>query len=133
MKSSRQRFAEFREKIRTGVLDPVRYGDPSVKREEKPEDGMRAGPGSARKHVFKRKKNQLIAEYRVMLRGYGKAMGSLFFAITMSTLVTMLTPIVLKLLIDYVAAGRALSEVPWLARSFLGAWVPQTAWGGLKA
>ena len=33
MKSSKSRFAEFREKLRKGLLDPERLSDPNQKRE----------------------------------------------------------------------------------------------------
>ena len=133
MKSSRQRFREFRGKIRKKLLDPVRYSDPTVKRPDTPDIGGRhwGGGGNARAHVFKRQKKQLVGEYRMMLRGYARPMAALFFALTGTTLVTMLTPIVLKLLIDYVAKHRGLDEVP--ALKVFGALVPTTAWGSLAA
>jgi ATP-binding cassette subfamily B protein/subfamily B ATP-binding cassette protein MsbA len=133
MKSSRKRFEEFREKIRKGLLDPVRYSDPSVKREEKVDDGGRHPSANAAKHVFKRKKKQLLLQYRVLLRGYGKPMVTLFTALTISTFAVMLTPIVLKLLIDYIAKGKALSTVPGWNRTFLAPYLPTTAWGSLEA
>ncbi|MGN6368271.1 MAG: ABC transporter ATP-binding protein [Phycisphaerae bacterium] len=131
MKSSRQRFAEFREKIRKGLLDPQRYADPSVKREPVADPGGKHGSGGGGAHIFKRKKTQLIGEYRLMLRGYGKPMASLFLSITGSTLATMAVPVVLKLLIDDVAVGKGLSSVPFLAplRNLL----PTDAWGSLAA
>jgi ATP-binding cassette, subfamily B, bacterial len=125
MKSSRQRFAEFRDKIRKGLLDPTRYSDPSVKLDLPATGGKHAAsPGG--KHVFKRKRKQLFAEYRVMLRGYAKPMISLFAAITGSTLASMAIPLVLKYLADYIAVHKSLSDIPVLAHSFLHNFLPTT-------
>jgi len=124
---------EFREKIRKGLLDPMRYADPSVKRDESADAWQHRGRwgGPATKHVFKYKKKRLVGEYRVMLRGYGKPMAALFLVFTLSTFATMTTPVILKLLIDYVAKGKGLAEAPQFA-----AWkeyLPDTAWGSLAA
>ncbi len=84
MKSSRQRFAEFREKIRKGLLDPQRYSDPNQKSHIPMGGGAgghHAGPAPG-KHVFKRKKKQLFSEYREMLTGVCKANVVAFGAIT---------------------------------------------------
>jgi ATP-binding cassette subfamily B protein/subfamily B ATP-binding cassette protein MsbA len=127
MKSSRHRFAEFRDKIRKGLLDPTRYADPK-KLEDLPvaTGGGRHAVPAAGKHVFKRKKKQLFSEYRVMLRGYAKPMFSLFFAITCGTLASMAIPLVLKILVDYIAQYKGLSDIPVLAHSFLHAVLPTT-------
>ena len=128
MKSSRQRFADFRLKIRKGLLEPHRYADPNSKRELPPDPGGKHGSGGP-VHKFKKKKTQLVAEYRVMLKGYARPMLALFACITGSTLATMMMPYVLKLLIDYAATGKGLNKVPLLQpfRSIL----PADAWGSL--
>src|SRR5256885_5577250 len=46
--------------------------------------GRGATGGVPTKHTFKRQKKQLFAEYRAMLRGYGRPMFLLFTAITRS-------------------------------------------------
>lgn len=108
MKSSRQRFKEFREKIRKGLLEPSRYRDPNDKR-ELPMGGRHGGP-PAEKHVFKRRKKQLFSEYRIMLKGYYTPLLIMMFLIVISTLLSMLTPISLKYLIDYVAVGKSFRQ-----------------------
>jgi ATP-binding cassette subfamily B protein len=125
MKSSRQRFAEFRDKIRKGLLDPTRYSDPSVKLDLPATGGKHASPPGG-KHVFKRKRKQLFTEYRVMLRGYARPMLFLFAAITGSTLASMAIPLVLKILVDYIAVHKSLADIPVLAHSFFRTILPTT-------
>ncbi|HVS73012.1 MAG TPA: ABC transporter ATP-binding protein [Phycisphaerae bacterium] len=131
MKSSRQRFAEFREKLRKGLLDPVRFADPNAKPVDVVAMGGKHASPPGGKHVFKRKKKQLLAEYREMLRGYFWPVASLFILITASTLLTMGMPVVLQLLIDYVATKRGLSKVPWLAHAPGASIWPTDPWKSL--
>jgi ATP-binding cassette subfamily B protein/subfamily B ATP-binding cassette protein MsbA len=135
MKSSRQRFAEFREKLRKGLLDPTRYADPGQKRDgEVNAGGHHAGKysGPIGKYEFKRKKKQLLAEYKVMLQGYYRPVAMLLLVALVTSLLTLVMPVSLKLLLDYVAKGiplhdaRAADWVPWL-RPVL----PRTAYGSL--
>ncbi len=131
MKSSRQRFAEFRDKLRKRELDPVRFADPNAKPVDVVAMGGRHATAPGGKHVFKRKRKQLLTEYRIMLRGYMWPVASLFILITASTLLTMGMPVVLELLIDYPAAKRGLSDVTWLHRLPLGGMLPSDPWKSL--
>jgi ATP-binding cassette subfamily B protein/subfamily B ATP-binding cassette protein MsbA len=131
MKSSRQRFGEFREKLRKGVLDPVRFADPDAKPVDVVAMGGRHAAPPGGKHTFKRKKKQLFAEYRMMLRGYLWPVTSMFLLITATTLLTMGMPLVLQLLIDYPANKRGLSEVPWLQHLPFRNLAPSDPWKSL--
>jgi ATP-binding cassette subfamily B protein/subfamily B ATP-binding cassette protein MsbA len=140
MKSSRRRFAEFREKIRKGLLDPIRFGDPNQKREPDPSPGghhagrpmgggLGAG-GAAGKHEFKYQKKRLFAEYRVMLKGYYRPVAALMLFTLCGSILTLVMPVSLKLLLDYVARGISLKEAvdqPWLRN-----WVPGSAVASLN-
>lgn len=110
MKSSRRRFAEFRDKVRAGLLDPQRYGDPSRKQEDKPYTGGRRGEGSVGKHVFLRPKKQLLGEYRIMLKGYYGPVSMLLLYAVIGAFLAPVTPVILRFLADDIAQRRSLRE-----------------------
>src|SRR4051794_1024753 len=100
-KSSRNRFAEFRQKLRSGQLDPDRLSDPSKKGDAPVNTGGHhagghgggggrwgGGAGSgAGSYKIKHAKKKLFAEYRVMLKGYyGPVAGLLTLAFVGSLL-----------------------------------------------
>ncbi len=126
MKSSRHRFADFRQKIRQGVLDPERYRDPNDHRDIPLPTGGRHGGGPALKHHFKRRRKQLLAEYRVMLRGY---YGPVALLLTLSLIAGLLAPVMpfaLKIVVDDIRPGHSLRTstiLQWLPR----AWLPADA------
>src|SRR5512144_2838552 len=93
MKSSRQRFAEFKDKVKKGLLTKDRLGEsprptdanagghhgpgrasPAAAPGRGPGGGMGMGMGGGgsgpANYQLKRAKKQLLSEYRVMLRGY---------------------------------------------------------------
>lgn len=112
MKSSRQRFAEFREKMRKGLLDPTRFADPTQKR-DLPDAGAAGGhhvkyTGPIGKYEFKHNKKKLFGEYRVMLKGYYRPVASLLLLALIASLLTFIMPVSLKVLLDDIApAGGA--------------------------
>lgn len=110
MKSSRQRFTEFRDKIRNGLLEPIRYRDPKDTRDIPSHGGRHGGPPEAGggKHVFKHKKRQLFAEYRIMLQGYYGPLVGLLLLTVLGTVLALSTPVALRYLIDYVGMGKSL-------------------------
>lgn len=116
MKSSRQRFQEFREKIRKGLLEPERYRDPNDKREI-PSGGRggwgrhhHGGDGPGGKYEFKRKKKQLLSEYHIMLKGYYGPLLVLMSLIVIGTILALITPLTLKYLIDYICKNKSLAQ-----------------------
>jgi ATP-binding cassette, subfamily B, bacterial len=148
MKSSKTRFAEFRDKLRKGLLDPERLGDPSQKR-----DGPAHGPGhgggggggrwgggmhggggggggGGGNYKIKHEKKKLLSEYRVMLKGYYGPVAGLLTLAFVGSLLSFVMPASLKLLLDYVAKGKSLQDVPWFhdVRTAL----PATAYGSLE-
>jgi ATP-binding cassette, subfamily B, bacterial len=151
MKSSKSRFAEFREKLRQGLLEPERLGDPSQKREPpnnagghhatggggggggrwggggRGMPGMRGGGAGSYKIKHPRKK--LLTEYRVMLQGYYGPVSVLLVLALLGSLLSFVMPASLKLLLDYVAKGKALQQVPQFER-FRDA-LPATAYDSL--
>ena len=141
MKSSRKRFAEFRDKLRQGQLDPDRLADPSQKRDVPVNFGGRHGGGGGGRwggmgggagggnYKIKHAKKKLFAEYRVMLRGYYGPVAGLLTLAFIGSMLSFVMPASLKLLLDYVAKGKSLREVPWFAgvRDAL----PPTAYGSL--
>jgi ATP-binding cassette subfamily B protein/subfamily B ATP-binding cassette protein MsbA len=110
MKSSRQRFAEFRAKVRAGVLDPDRYGDPAQKREDKPYTGGKHDSLPGGKHVFIRPKKQLLAEYRIMLRGYYGPVAMLLLYALCGACLAPITPVLLRFLVDDIARKHPLRD-----------------------
>lgn len=145
MKSSKLRFAEFREKLRKGLLDPDRLSDPAQKKGDVPVNmgghhmggggggrwgGMGGGGGGSYK--IKHAKKKLFAEYRVMLRGYYGPVGMLLVFALIGSLLSFVMPASLKLLLDYVAKNKSLRDVPqfgWFP--WLQARLPETAHGSL--
>ena len=156
MKSSRTRFAEFREKLRKGLLEPERFGDPAQKRDGVNVGGHHAGGGTggggmggtrwggggamgagagAGTYKLKHKKKRLFSEYRVMLKGYyGPVTMLLAFAMTGSIL-SLVMPGALKILLDYVARLKSLRD--FFASYRVPAWftslLPDTPRGSLMA
>ena len=89
MKSSRNRFAEFRAKITRGLLDLEKLKKPGA--EEAPNiGGHHRGPGG--KHEFKLKKTTLLAEYRVLLKGYFGWVFSLIAIVILTSALSLVTP-----------------------------------------
>ncbi len=122
MKSSRQRFAEFRDKIKKGLLDPTRFADPNKKGDPDPVNTgghHRYGPGGAGppagKHIFKHKRKQLLAEYRIMLKGYYRPVIFLLLISLGVSILTLVMPIAIKVLVDDIAVDRPLNLSPFLA------------------
>ncbi|HEY4329295.1 MAG TPA: ABC transporter ATP-binding protein [Phycisphaerae bacterium] len=145
MKSSRKRFAEFRDKLRKRQLDPERLGDPSQKRDAPVNVGGHHAPGGAASrfggpqmggggggnYKIKHAKKKLLAEYRIMLRGYyGPVTMLLLFAMVGSVL-SFVMPVSLKLLLDYVAVGKSIRDVPQIAASNIQFSLPSTPYGSL--
>ncbi len=135
MKSSRQRFFDFRQKIRAGVLDPHRYADPMKKGPDRPYTGGKHESPST-PHVFKREKKQLLAEYRVMLQGYYRPVVMLLLYAFVGAFLAPITPLVLRFLVDDVAQKRSLREdsIVRFILHFLHLpeyVIPPTAYGGL--
>lgn len=133
MRSSRQRFTEFREKIRKGLLEPHRYADPNQKPDETPNIGGRHDKSGPPNYKLKHAKCRLFSEYRVMLKGYAPAFLSLFVVLTLATAINMFTPVVLQLLIDYVATSKSLAEAPSLQFLKPLGLLPSTTRGSLDA
>jgi ATP-binding cassette subfamily B protein/subfamily B ATP-binding cassette protein MsbA len=140
MKSSKSRFAEFREKLRKGLLDPERLSDPSQKRDAPVNTGGHHGGrwgggmhgGGWGNYKIKHEKKKLLSEYRVMLKGYyGPVVGLLTLAF-LGSLLSFVMPASLKLLLDYVAKGKSIREVPQV-EWFHGLYnaLPATAYGSL--
>ncbi len=102
MKSSRQRFAEFRSKMRRGLLDPDKLKSPDDKRDEIPNIGGHHKGGSGGKHTFKFSKRYILSEYVQVIKGYYAPLFVLLAVTLGNALVAAVSPIVLKLLIDYV-------------------------------
>ena len=113
MKSSRQRFAEFRDKIRKGLLDPTRFADPA--RKDAPEGGAAGAAGGHHtkytgpigKYEFKHNKKRLFGEYRVMLAGYYRPVLSLLLLAVITSLLSFVMPVSLKILLDDIAPVNA--------------------------
>src|SRR4051812_32547417 len=104
MKSSRKRFAEFREKLRKGELDPDRLTDPSQKKDppvnvggHQHAGGRFGGPhgqgGGAGTYQLKHKKKQLLSEYRIMLRGYYGPVSMLLMFAFIGSLLSFVMPL----------------------------------------
>jgi ATP-binding cassette, subfamily B, bacterial len=148
MKSSKSRFAEFREKLRQGLLDPERLGDPAQKRDGPVNPGghhvggggggrwgggggggMHGRGGGGGNYKIKHPRKKLFAEYRVMLKGFYGPVSLLLILALIGTILSFLMPASLKLLLDYVAEGRSLQQVPQFER-FRDA-LPATAYGSL--
>jgi ATP-binding cassette, subfamily B, bacterial len=133
MKSSRQRFAEFRSKMRRGLLDPDKLKGTDEKRDEAPNIGGHHRP-PAGKHDFKFSKKFLLSEYALVLKGYYVPLFVLLAVTITSALVAAIAPYVLKLLIDYPLAKPpvALPFPAWLAHSRIGSWLPGAGYPSLK-
>ena len=145
MKSSRQRFAEFREKLRKGLLGSVAFFR-SPRRSGEMGGGVDMGGhhagkwGSAKngggggKHEFKYKKKRLLAEYRVMLKGYYRPVFSLLLLALFTSLLTLTMPMSIKVLLDNVAAGGSLRDIHFLNQfPWLTGFLPGTAYQSLLA
>jgi ATP-binding cassette, subfamily B, bacterial len=146
MKSSRHRFAEFRDKLRRGLLEPDRLGDPSQKREAPVNVGGHhagghgggggrwgggMGGGGGGTYTIKHAKKKLFAEYRVMLKGYYGPVALLLTFAVIGSLLSFVMPAALKVLLDYVAVGKSFRDIPQLSSSFLKDNLPGTAYGSL--
>jgi ATP-binding cassette subfamily B protein/subfamily B ATP-binding cassette protein MsbA len=111
MKSSRTRFAEFRDKMRKGLLDPTRFADTTQKR-DLPDPTAGGGhhskyTGPIGKYEFKHDKKRLFAEYRVMLQGYYRPVASLLLLAILASLLSFVMPLALKVLLDDIAPATA--------------------------
>ncbi|HVT82652.1 MAG TPA: ABC transporter ATP-binding protein [Phycisphaerae bacterium] len=146
MKSSRKRFAEFRDKLRKGLLDPDRLGDPSQKKDAPVNmgghhaggprfgGGMGHGPGGGGAGSYKitHSRKKLFAEYRLMLRGYYRPVGMLLVLALIGSLLSLVMPGALKILLDFVAKGKSLQDIPqtaWFPK--LREMLPSTDYGSL--
>lgn len=109
MKSSRQRFAEFREKIKKGLLDKDRLGEKDGRRAEG-DTGGRHGHRAFADYKIKRTKRALLSEYRLMLRGYYAPVAVLMSLALFMAVNSLVMPWAVKILIDYIGAGRGLAE-----------------------
>jgi ATP-binding cassette subfamily B protein/subfamily B ATP-binding cassette protein MsbA len=87
------------------------------------------GGGGWGNYKIKHPKKKLLAEYRVMLKGYYGPVSMLLLFAFISSLLSFVMPGALKLLLDYVAEGRSLQEVPQFAPLRLA--LPETAHGSL--
>jgi ATP-binding cassette, subfamily B, bacterial len=124
MKSSRQRFKEFRAKLRQGLLRGDRLVDPNEPRPEPaPSIGGRHAASSDSRHVFKFTKRRLFDEYRLMLRGYYGSVFTLIGVVIAASFVALTPPYILKLAIDYVFAGKQLPLPGGLATGSLAKWL----------
>ncbi len=135
MKSSRKRFAEFREKLRRKQLDPERFSDPAQKREGATNAGGHhavgagggggGGGGGGRwngarmsalagggggSYKIKHQKKKLLAEYRVMLKGYHAPVAMLLALAMVGSILSFVMPLSLKVLLDDIAKGHSLRE-----------------------
>ncbi len=132
MKSSRQRFAEFREKVRKGLLTGDRLREPGAKYEEPPSMGGRHVGPSYEKHEFKFSRRRLLGEYRLLLRGYYGSIATLLAVVVVQSLTTLTPPVVLKLLIDNVFVGKPLPLLGLNRQSSLAQWLNGPAVHGLE-
>ena len=122
MKSSRQRFDDFRRKFRQGLLkgDRLMDADAPQRHDPQPSIGGHHAAISMAKHEFKYTRRQLFAQYREILRGYYSSVFVLIGLVVIGALVALTPPLVLKLAIDYVFAGKPLPVAAWLGNaSFL--------------
>ncbi len=131
MKSSRQRFAEFKEKVKKGLL--IKDRPESASRTDKINIGGHHSPGKAAggppggapgrgfpgmgstgggpsNYVIKNSKNKLFSEYRQMLRGYYGPVAVLLILTMVNVVTAMVTPFSLKLLIDYIGQRISLQS-----------------------
>ncbi len=100
MKSSRQRFKDFRQKFRQGLLKGDRLSDGQDRREPPTHFGGRHAPVSMEKHEFKYTRRQLLRQYRQILRGYYGSVAVLIVLVIIGAMVALAPPLVLKLAID---------------------------------
>lgn len=114
MKSSRQRFNDFRQKFRQGLLKGDRLSDGQDKREPPPSMGGRHAHVSMEKHEFKYTRRQLFKQYRDILHGYYSSVFVLIGLVVIGALVALTPPLVLKLAIDFVFKGKPLPAAAWL-------------------
>lgn len=142
MKSSRQRFAEFKDKVKKGLLtkdrlsESPRPGDPNAGGHHGPGRaspaaapgrgpggmgmGMGGGGSGPANYQLKRAKKQLLSEYRVMLRGYYGPVIVLLMLTIANVITAMVTPVALKLLIDYIGKDTSLLQA---AKNSGGRWL----------
>jgi ATP-binding cassette, subfamily B, bacterial len=112
MKSSRQRFADFRSKMKRGLLDLASLKTPGS--DDPPNiGGHHRGPMGGGKHDFKLKKITLLAEYRILLQGYYGWLAGLIAIVLLNAATSMLLPYIMKLTIDYVFQNRPLPFVAY--------------------
>ncbi len=130
MKPSRQRFQDFRRKVRQGLLQGDRLREPEPRSGESAGGSHHSVP-SHDKHVFKFTKRRLLEEYRLMLRGYYGSVATLILVVVVSSLAALVSPFILKLLIDYVFHGKPLPVVWLLPHGGLRHWLTVSAVHGL--
>ncbi len=137
MKSSRQRFKDFRQKFRQGLLKGDRLSDAQDHREPPPQMGGRHAPVSMEKHEFKYTRRQLFRQYRQILRGYYGSVVVLIVLVIMGAIVALVPPLVLKLAIDYVFRSRPLpfpsQMLPRQAAARMAHWLAAAPSHGLAA
>ncbi len=136
MKSSRQRFREFINRVKQGHLRGDRLVDPHAGPSEyqRPMGGgyhTRGGYGPP--HKFKFSKQRLVGEYALMLRGYYWAVALLLLVVLGTSLITLTPAFVLKLAIDDVFAGKPLSIARLLPVGGLRHWITASPEHGLAA
>ena len=98
--------------MKRGLLDLDQLKKPGENAEEVNTGGHHRGPPG--KHDFKLKKTTLLAEYRIILRGYWGWLVWLIAIVLMNSALAMVTPAVLKLLIDYVVPREPLPFLKYL-------------------
>ena len=134
MKSSRQRFREFRSKVRSGLLRGDRLQEPAPPHSQ-PSPAVVHGdgppPGPPPPHDFKFTKWHLLGQYRLMLRGYYGAVAVLIAVVLVSALAALISPFILKLLIDDVFRNRPLPLGPWVPIASLRLWLTSSVWHDL--
>jgi ATP-binding cassette subfamily B protein len=130
MKSSRQRFAEFRSKMRLGLIDQTKLNDGRPP-DERPYTGGPHGRGPER-HVFKLKKATLLAEYKILLKGYYGWLSWLITLVLIDALLALIAPAVLKMLFDYVAPHKPLPLPHFLQGGWIERHMPAPGWPELN-
>src|SRR4051812_32511040 len=85
--------------------------------------------GGGAGYKIKHAKKKLFAEYRVMLKGYYGPVALLLTFAMITSLLSFVMPAALKVLLDYVAVGKSLREIP---KAFaFQSYLPGTAYGSL--
>ena len=110
MESSRKRFNIFRRKMKAGELEMSRFRD---KNDRTPVPmGFGRHRDNAQPHEFKLTRGRLLQEYARILRGYYGAVGLLLLVVILGTVVTLISPLAIKILIDYIVPGKSLGDYP---------------------